>query len=274
MAALPPSHRLKAAKRKLAWAAKHLQALKRCIADYSASRPFKIVSGDMNGKKTTQIKIIKRPPLEVSILAGQMIYQMRSALDHLAFALVERNATNAILPARWEERCQFPMRDNIPLVKGKAGLRHSIPVPYSEFSRDLPGLSVKAFTFIESVQPYYRGGKVNNTLAILSKLSNIDKHRYLNTIVSQLGLRQTVRYRSGISIRGTETFEHGAKFSTHARSKPDRVVYMNRRFRPTVRFDEATLKGTPIPLPLDDLLKFMLENIRVEVVPAFEQLLK
>jgi hypothetical protein len=82
---------LHSAKAKLAWAVRHLKALKRSVARYSASRPYKIVVTKAKGKVTKKLLITEAPPVEISILAGEMVYQMRSALDHLAFDLVERN---------------------------------------------------------------------------------------------------------------------------------------------------------------------------------------
>ena len=46
------------------------------------------------------------PPREIAILAGEMVYLMRSALDHLVFELVGLNASK--LPADWFKRCEFP----------------------------------------------------------------------------------------------------------------------------------------------------------------------
>jgi hypothetical protein len=91
----------KSAKRKPARATKHLKAIKICIAEYSGSRPYKITSGETDGKKTKHIRILKAPPDALG---------PRS----LAFGLVERNVKRAALPARWEERSQFPLAVKIP----------------------------------------------------------------------------------------------------------------------------------------------------------------
>src|SRR6202521_6302853 len=86
---------VKSAKLKLKRAAKHLHTIKAYCKIYSASRPHKILPKS-GGKK--KLNIPKAPPQNITLLAGEMIYQMRSALDHLAFELVQRNATGTELP--------------------------------------------------------------------------------------------------------------------------------------------------------------------------------
>ena len=262
------ANRVKAARLKLTRASKHLKAIKRYIADYSSGRPFEVISGQTEGKKITKVKIRKAPPPEISILSGEMIYQMRSALDHLAFGLVERNTTGKLLPLGWEERCEFPLRATIPKINK---VPCKLPAPYSVFSHCLPEISKTAFEFIEHLQPYYRVGKLNNTLGFLATLSNIDKHRYLNVVGVRISRRQTIRYASGLSLEGFDTFDHGAKFQTETRSKPDRAVYVNRRFGVAVHFDELALSGGAVGLPVDYILHLMLEQIRTVVFPAFNK---
>jgi ribosomal protein S12 len=64
------------------------------------------------------------------------------------------------------------------------------------FEGTLPGITVQAFTIIESVQPYNRG-EVNAYLGRLAILSNIDKHRHLHLTKPQAHRRDeaTVRYK-------------------------------------------------------------------------------
>jgi hypothetical protein len=109
---------VKSAKLKLARAAKHLCAIKKCIAAYSASRPHKIVK-KANGKK--KLNIPNPPPREICILVGEMVYQMRSALDHLAFDLVKQNPNVATIDPRWFENCEFPLRKTPAKLHASSG---------------------------------------------------------------------------------------------------------------------------------------------------------
>jgi len=252
----------------MARAAKHLKAIKRSIAAYGAKRPYRIVKAKV--KKTKNLSILK-PPDDIAVLAGEMIYQMRSALDHLAFELVKHNS--ASLPTNWEETCEFPLRTRPPR-HGKPPVPYSPPAPLSEFSRQLPGVPITALTFIETLQPYYGTPAVNNFLGVLAKLSNIDKHRYLNVVSGKARQSQTVRYRSGFSMRSVETLDHGAELPPETGiNKSDRAVYVNRRFRPFVTFGEPSIGGFNA-YALDYLLQLILENIEAVVVPALHKFIK
>jgi hypothetical protein len=136
---------LKSAKVKLVRATKHLRAIKRCIAGYARTKPHKIVK-KAKGKK--RLNIPKPPSLEISLLAGEMIFQMRSALDHLVFDLIKRNPNVATIDPEWEDNCQFPIRVRLPK-------NATPPLKKSAFSHDLSGIADAPFAFIESVQPYY-----------------------------------------------------------------------------------------------------------------------
>jgi hypothetical protein len=96
---------LESAKSKLTRAGKHLRAIERCISLYAASHPHKLTK--TKGKKSKKLTIPKVPPRGIAILAGEMVYQMRSALDHLVFELVGLNASK--LPADWFKHCEFPL---------------------------------------------------------------------------------------------------------------------------------------------------------------------
>jgi hypothetical protein len=260
---------LKSAKLKLARAAKHLRALKQCIIAYSASQPYKIVA-KAKGKK--KLNIPKAPPPEICILAGEMIYQMRSALDHLAFDLVQLNATK--LTANWFKKCEFPIYITIP-KKGNPPTPCSLPVPFNAFERTLPGISTKAFAFIESVQPYYRKGAINNCLRFLAELSNIDKHRYLNVIAPRVRKSESVRYASGLQSTSLHALDRGANFYSHfGRTDSDRAVHVHRRFRAFVTFNERKVLGDAVTVDAEYLLELILNQINTLIVPEFEKLIK
>jgi hypothetical protein len=198
-----------------------------------------------------------------------MIHQMRSALDHLAFGLVERNVKRIGLPPGWEERPQFPLAVKIP--KDKTRTPYALPAPYNIFSDQLPGISKAAFTFIESLQPYYGQGTINNALGFLAKLSNIDKHRYLNVVTPRVQRTQTVRYGSGTTTTGFDTFHHGAKFYADLGGKSNPPVQVNRRFRVPVHFNELDFRGDPITIPLDNLLNLIHKEIKARIVPTLNK---
>ncbi len=253
---------VRSARLKIFRAAKHLKAIKACIADYASERPYTIVKSKR--KDTVRITIRKPPPAEISILAGEMIYQMRSALDHLIFELIKSNPTSCVLPPKWDERCEFSIKDTL-----KPG--QTTPLAASNFE-GLPGLSMAAFTFIESVQPYYNYGAVNHCLRFLRILSNIDKHRRLQIVIGKFRKYDSIRLASGLMAKGFETLHSGAEFPADPGLNGDPAVSVNRRYRATVHFDESSL-GNAGTLAVDYILKLILDQIRLVIFPAFEVML-
>lgn len=189
-----------------------------------------------------------------------MIYQMRSALDHLAFGLVERNHTGVTLPPRWEESCYFPLKIKIP-THGRPPIPFVKPVPQAEFSKTLPGLSVAAHTFIERAQPYYETPELNNALGFLA------------ITVGRIRESESIRFKSGIAISGVHTLEHGSKIPP-LRTGTDRPVQVHRHYGMSVHFDGRKVMGLAHTVPLDYLLQVILNQIETFVVPALEKFIK
>ena len=263
---------LKSAKVKLIRATKQLRTLKRRIAVYARTKPHKIVK-KARGKK--KLNIPKAPPLEISLLAGEVIYQMRSALDNLVFDVISRNPNVASVDPEWEEHCEFPLR-----IRLKAGQK--TPLLKNQFSRQLPGIADLPFTFIESVQPYYGVGAANNALRFLGHLSNIDKHRHLNLIRPRVRQHESIRYGHGLSGRGYSMLDRGAEIcpvpAQRPLSKPfgreEKPMYVKRHYRTVVAFNERRYLGDATILSVDYLLELILKQIKTVILPAFEKFIK
>jgi hypothetical protein len=254
---------IKSAELKLIRAGKHLRAIKRAIATYTASKPHKIVP---KSKRKKKLNIPKSPPREICILVGEMVYQMRSALDHLAFELVKRNQIGKPLPKEWEENAQFPLWTNRP---------HIFPGTYNIFSGSLPNISMKTFTFIESIQPYYGNNIVTNLLGFLSKLSNVDKHRHLHIIRPRTQKKESVRFESGLNSKSMMMLDRGAQIEPPTSFRQsDRTMYVHRSYKTRVAFDERAVLGEATVLPLEYLLEFILKCIKRDIVPNLKNLIK
>lgn len=268
------AHGLRSAKIKLGRARKQLNAIKKSVAAYARARPHKIVQKSKGKKK---LNVPKSPPIEISLLAGEMIYQMRSALDHLVFDLIQSNQNVSAIDPEWEEHCEFPLWTK-PLKAGQ-----TTPLPKSKFSRPLPGISTIPFAFIESVQPYYGKGTTNNALRFLGHLSNIDKHRRLNLTRPRIRQHESVRYPSGLSGRGYSTLDRGAEIYPAPAMRPlrgpidakaEKPVHVKRHYRPLVAFNERRYLGEANALPVDQLLELILNELETHIVPAFEKFIK
>lgn len=123
-------------------------------------------------KKTREI------PENFAFVAGDAIYNLRSCLDHLAFALAESYSGFA---AAEKGLGQFPIHGAIGsyMDKGVVACRY--------MSDEVKGI-------IETLQPYHAGKKASeHPLAVLNALSNIDKHRHLT-------LGRSVRMESSVAL--------------------------------------------------------------------------
>lgn len=107
--------------------------------------------------------IVKKPcPPMWGILIGEIVHDIRSALDHLVYQLVIHASGKPPTV-----RTQFP-----------------ILLEDTKFAGDglnmLRGVSNKATALIKTLQPFSTGEDVKSPLWHLNQLSNIDKHRTLH----------------------------------------------------------------------------------------------
>jgi hypothetical protein len=256
---------LESANLKVARATEQLGTISRIITD-ATSRPnsHEIVE-DANGKKA--IKFLIEPPPEVAILVGEIVYQLRSALDHLAFELVQLNSTKITLPKNWEKRCEFPLWFT---KRRRAGQ----PLTYNCFSDVLPGISKDAVKFIEGVQPYHSGAGAHNALRLVALLSNIDKHRHLNVILPKAAQYHHLVLSGG---RGY-SFGRGGLMDGAEIDKPpvkaDDILDVKTNFMPYLTFDEPTVGSGTATLEVEKVLEVCLEQVKTVIVPAFTRLLR
>ena len=155
---------------KLDWARRHTEALQEEFRVFRESKPY-LGSLKYNVEENCYIcraKNIVPFPVELSLIVGDIVHALRSALD----ALVYRLSVNGLgrMPGRGEiQFVQFPILDRSNQWAGERG-------------RALKFLCPGAVEIIESFQPYNRvdPGKFD-ALSILRDLANIDKHRHILT---------------------------------------------------------------------------------------------
>jgi hypothetical protein len=106
-------------------------------------------------------------PVQVVLLLGDAIHNLRSALDHLAYQLVfvgTNGAGNADRPNDPFRHVEFPVADSLAEFVSP------------RIQRKIEGATQAAKDAIANTKPY-KGG--NDTLWELHRLNNIDKHRLL-----------------------------------------------------------------------------------------------
>ena len=129
--------------------------------DYAERRPDAVVSEWV-------VKVVEPPPERWSAVLGDLIHNLRSALDHIVWGLSGPNPT-------------YPKAVSFPVFQTRAEFNR-------QTGRSLADVSVPARAEIEALQPY------NNTdypvdlhpLWLVRELSNVDKHRALNVVLNMV----------------------------------------------------------------------------------------
>ena len=249
----------------------YFEPFENSIAKYRNDKPFEIVT-DPYGNK--ELKIFTPPPIEISILAGEGLYHLRSALDHLFFELVERNLIGPLRRGVFKT-CQFPLYTEVPdAANGILPVdRKHLGIPY--------WVPDRAYAYIEGLQPYHRRDDRHRMLRFLIKLSNIDKHRRLNTTVTRINRRETFKV-SDPDLTYTVThsmLDDGTKIgpvSPHPvfnnDTIGDRQVHVQSEFIPQIAFDEPEI-GPPQTVLLNEII-YDLPLVVWNIFLGFKELLK
>jgi hypothetical protein len=177
---------------KLSRAYEHLEAFNKEVRVYLEGEPYKIIP-DLKLKKeatyslTVKLSIAHHPPAILSILAGEVVYQVRSALDHLAYQLAVTNVgLNSDL-----KRCEFP----IFIDKGKYHRVTGRGLPERNSGLDkVRSIAPAAQATIAGLQPYNRRhNPKTHPLWLLHELCNIDKHRRFHLVGVPIGRISTIQ---------------------------------------------------------------------------------
>src|ERR1017187_2832356 len=257
---------IESAKRKVERAEEHLQALPFKAAAYSTDRSNFVVE---EGNGEHKLRFVNQPPLEITILAGEIVYQLRSALNHLAFELVKSNASNAALEKGWDRDCEFPLLLNIPTIGDSRVPRTKEQIFELFRKKRLPGLTKKAFVVIEPLQPY-NGGNGPTQLGWLAKLANVDKHRHFH-IVSQQAYQTEWVKSPRIDSQTLLRLQDGAKIpaTLHSADELADAVQVERTIDyPFISFEESALPADVTDVPLDNVLELCVSAIERLVIPA------
>lgn len=174
-------HPLDGPKRKLARAAGHIQAFNAAVQRWYDSKPLH-GNGQYNVDKTAYIYtfVADAIPIDIGILAGDALHNLRSCLDHTAWQLALLTTSTP------HKRTAFPI-----FLSDDDNSRREI----NRVLRDVPP---EARAVIESLQPYSYSGKIkpdDHGLWLLHQLSNVDKHQ----IVTIGGAMLEIAYKAGMS---------------------------------------------------------------------------
>lgn len=150
---------------KLERAKRHYTELDAVLAGFSATKPYKVSTRrNDEGRLVYYLSGVADIPIDISLITGDVIQNLRSALDQLAYELWVRESNGQ----GRSTKIYFPIdNDEASYRKGKAGKTQ--------------GISAQSLAIIDSLKPYKDG---NDVLWRIHTLNNHDKHRLLVTVGS------------------------------------------------------------------------------------------
>jgi hypothetical protein len=159
----------------------HLQQLEIEIRSWVKTHPCTITTkrDSEPGVHLTLASIDKIPLDPIALIISDILHNLRSGLDSLAYALAEKYS--GTLSPQVAKKSEFPIFGDIDGqgVSGK-GL-----VLFNGGLSKIGGVDPAAQTVIESLQPYHDGASfVDHPLWRLHELNRIDKHRLLHPVAA------------------------------------------------------------------------------------------
>lgn len=232
---------------------------------------------DRNRHPVVRIKLTRPIPGEWSVLIGEIVYDLRSALDHLAYQLAIAESGDP-LPDDIERSCAFPIFDNGPKFRRRT--KKGSPDRRSGLFK-IQGINRRAQATIERLQPYHgRKNPASYGLLILEELSNVDKHRLLHVTTAALE-RSRYRITSPAIQRITKIRAYDRAFkhdtTTVARFFAEWVpgippeVQMDLDLVAEIRFDKRSpansVRGLPVLMSLEVALNYVWRHVLAELGP-------
>jgi hypothetical protein len=191
------------------------------------------------------------PPRELALPIGDVIQNIRGALDHLVYELATPRARKSIrlqFPIFLDE-CEFKVRSS-PLIKSIGGDER---------------------TLIERVQPYVAWDPpADNPLAILRELSNFDKHKLLVPLVA--APRHSESFITSTNADITFTFyeagpvEHDAEVLAFTARPQDPTQEMHVNPQSALQIQLAGTGASFADLNAVELLRMLLHHVNDSII--------
>ncbi len=167
------------------WAKKHADHFESAVGDFRRSNPHTI--GHEENVRTGQVRFyvasVPIIPDELAFMLGDALHNLRSTLDHLAYALV------TIAGGKPDRGTSFPISSTAEAYR-------------DSWPRKVPGLRQPCYKVLDRIQAYKDG--VGHRLWQLHQLEIVDKHRLLLTIASvPVGRTMTPSERAAFEVRKT-----------------------------------------------------------------------
>jgi hypothetical protein len=160
--------------RKFARAERHFHEVERVVATYAHHRPY-LVTHRIEGKSNTHVyrlTIPRQPPARLPLIVGDLVHNLRSALDHVASSVSK------------DPRASFPLSefDIWPVDPTTVVDQERLKRERAQWNRLVEGLEYDAVAMFKKHIPSQNRPATTedfNGLGALAFLSNADKHREL-----------------------------------------------------------------------------------------------
>lgn len=148
---------------KLVRAAELLNQLDWLVVEYLRDNPYSLIVELDRAALQYKVRVDVVPtPLSFAVIFGEVLHDLRSALDHTARLLVQADGNEPVDKGRW--LTTFPIHSERP--------GRGVDIA--------PGVSSAIRDALDAVQPYNDAEPEKNLLWRLQALNNIDKHRLLS----------------------------------------------------------------------------------------------
>ncbi|HEX6804339.1 MAG TPA: hypothetical protein VF133_11725 [Terriglobales bacterium] len=176
---------------KIERAKEHVRDLKVALDAFPENRNFLRRKKNADGDEIVYVKFVPEVPGRIPTIIGDILYNLRCALDYLAFGLVTSN------PACTSKKdIHFPFGESLNDYMA------------SERRGKIEKFCPKGVDRIDALQPY-KGG--NDLLWQLCRLNNIDKHRLLISAAMRYKFRNAtpLDYQRMVDVIGGGTDRGG-----------------------------------------------------------------
>lgn len=149
-----PEERLKQIWSKVERAKSHIEELERTVRAFLDTKPYKVgTKRDQSGKLVYYVTMVEPVPDALALIAGDIIQNLVSALDHLAYQLVCADTKDAPPSPDW---IYFPIRDSFEEYETRKRGK-------------MRGANDDTFAALDALKPY-KGG--TDLLWVLYKLTS------------------------------------------------------------------------------------------------------
>lgn len=235
---------------KLERAREHLQSLDTKIRGWIEEDTYRYVPklDPESGKKRIYFEVLQDPPPRYSLIIGDCLHNLHSALDNLVYELATVYTGIDPLPEERAKELAFPIFGPKPLKASKG--------------REMIGcIHPDAQTIIKKLQPHLRGKKKYATSPLwqLYRLSNLDKHRLLHaTLHASVGgayFPDSPLLPPDLSVNIGPT-EDGAEIASYTPSASETPSEVNMQFsimRGIAFGQQSEVAGEPVLMTLQTI---------------------